>query len=163
MWLARFVPCTLLDRVSFKRGQTECDSRKDNDQERGNHMKGSLCLLSLLVCVALAPRVSASDAEKRLDHSATVLSEIMDTPDKGIPQDLLEKAHCIVIVPGMKQGAVIVGGKFGKGYISCRRAGSGWSAPGAVRIEGGSVGLQIGGTETDVVLLGVNENGANKL
>lgn len=91
------------------------------------------------------------------------MSEIMATPDKGIPQDLLEKAHCIVIVPGMKQGAFIVGGKFGKGYISCRKAGSGWSAPGTVRIEGGSIGLQIGGSETDVVLLVMNESGSNKL
>lgn len=127
-------------------------------------MKGSLCTLALLAWAALAPSVSAlSDTEKRLDEAATVLSEIMATPDKGIPQDLLEKAHCIVIVPGMKQGAFIVGAKFGKGYISCRRAGSGWSAPGTVRIEGGSLGFQIGGSETDVVLLVLNESGANKL
>ena len=111
-------------------------------------MKRSLCMLSLLACTALAPSLSAlSEGEKRLDQAATVLSEIMATPDKGIPQDLLEKAHCIVIVPGMKQAAFIVGGKYGKGYISCRsKAGGGWSAPGTVRIEGGSLGLQIGGS-----------------
>lgn len=127
-------------------------------------MKGSLCTLALLAWAALAPSVSAlSDTEKRLDEAATVLSEIMATPDKGIPQDLLEKAHCIVIVPGMKQGAFIVGAKFGKGYISCRRAGSGWSAPGTVRIQGGSVGFQIGGTETDLILLVMNQSGADKL
>lgn len=88
----------------------------------------------------------------------------MSTPDKGIPQDLLEKAHCVVIVPGMKKGAFIVGAKYGKGFVSCRgphRAG--WSAPSAIRIEGGSVGFQIGGSETDVVLLVMNEHGANRL
>ena len=128
-------------------------------------MKKSVCLLSLLAWASLAPSVSAlSEAEKRLDQSATVLSEIMATPDKGIPEDLLEKAHCIVIVPGMKQAAFIVGGKYGKGYISCRsKAGSGWSAPGTVRIEGGSLGFQIGGSETDVILLVLNQSGADKL
>jgi lipid-binding SYLF domain-containing protein len=88
----------------------------------------------------------------------------MATPDKAIPQDLLEKAHCIVIVPGLKKGAFIVGGKYGKGYLSCRKKkGVGWSAPGTVRIEGGSVGFQIGGSETDVIMLVMNERGAEKL
>jgi lipid-binding SYLF domain-containing protein len=88
----------------------------------------------------------------------------MGTPDKGIPQDLLEKAHCIVIVPGLKKGAFIVGGKYGKGYLSCRKtSGADWSAPGTVRIEGGSVGFQIGGSETDVILLVMNERGADRL
>jgi lipid-binding SYLF domain-containing protein len=93
-----------------------------------------------------------------------VFSEIMSTPDKGIPQDLLEKSHCIVIVPGLKKGAFIVGGKFGRGFLSCRASNShGWSAPGAVRVEGGSVGFQIGGSETDVVLLVMDARGADKL
>jgi lipid-binding SYLF domain-containing protein len=87
----------------------------------------------------------------------------MGIPEKGIPQDLLDKAHCIVVVPGMKKGAFIVGAKYGKGFMSCRRGGAGWSAPGAVKIEGGSVGLQIGGSETDVVLLVTNEKGADRL
>jgi len=101
---------------------------------------------------------------KRLEESAVVLSEIMDTPDKGIPQDLLDTAYCIVIVPGMKKGAFIVGAQYGKGFLSCRnRNGAGWSAPGAVRIEGGSVGFQIGGSETDVVMLVMNQRGADKL
>ena len=70
----------------------------------------------------------------------------MATPDKGIPQDLLEKAHCIIIVPGMKQAAFVVGGKFGRGYAVCRRNNAGWGAPAAVRVEGGSFGFQIGGS-----------------
>jgi lipid-binding SYLF domain-containing protein len=106
----------------------------------------------------------AQDAEpiKRLGEAAAVFSEIMATPDKGIPQDLLEKAHCIVIVPGLKTGAFIVGGKYGKGYLSCR-TGKNWSAPGTIRIEGGSVGLQIGGSETDLVMLVMNDRGADRL
>ena len=119
----------------------------------------------LFVFLALTP-LFATDPEpvKRLEEAAAVFSEIMATPDKGIPQDLLEKAHCIVIVPGLKKGAFIVGGKYGKGYLSCRnKSGEGWSAPGTVRIEGGSVGLQIGGSETDVIMLVMNERGADRL
>jgi SH3 domain-containing YSC84-like protein 1 len=120
---------------------------------------------SLCVFLALTPLL-AKDSEpvKRLEEAAAVFSEIMETPDKGIPQDLLEKAHCIVIVPGLKKGAFIVGGKYGKGYLSCRKkSGSGWSAPGTVRVEGGSVGFQIGGSETDVIMLVMNERGADRL
>jgi lipid-binding SYLF domain-containing protein len=88
----------------------------------------------------------------------------MGTPDKGIPQDLLERAHCIVIVPGLKTAGFIVGGKYGKGYLSCRsKSGSGWSAPATVRIEGGSVGFQIGGSETDLIMLVMNSGGEDKL
>ncbi len=105
----------------------------------------------------------AGDAPKRLDASADVLTEIMSAPDKGIPQDLLAKAECIVVVPGLKKGAFIVGGKYGKGFMLCRKAGAGWSAPAAIRVEGGSFGLQIGGSETDVVLLVMNQGGAKKL
>jgi lipid-binding SYLF domain-containing protein len=103
------------------------------------------------------------DAPQRLDAAADVITEIMATPDKGIPQDLLEKAECIVVVPGLKKGAFIVGAKYGKGFMLCRKAGAGWSAPGSVRVEGGSVGFQIGGSETDVVLLVMNHGGASKL
>jgi lipid-binding SYLF domain-containing protein len=99
---------------------------------------------------------------QRLNEAATVFSEVMDAPDKGIPQDLLEKANCIVIVPGLKKGAFIVGAKYGKGFVSCRQAGR-WSSPGAVKVEGGSVGFQIGGSETDVILLVMNKRGADRL
>jgi len=105
----------------------------------------------------------ASDAPKRLDAAADVMTEMMAAPDKGIPLDLLEKAQCIVIVPGLKKGAFIVGGKYGKGFMECRKASAGWSAPAAVRIEGGSFGLQIGGSATDVVLLVMNQGGVKKL
>ncbi len=101
---------------------------------------------------------------QRLDDAATVISEIMDTPDKGIPQDLLDKAQCIIIVPGLKKGAFILGGKYGKGVVSCRKSGgTGWTAPASIRVEGGSVGFQIGGSESDVVMLLMNERGMQKL
>lgn len=107
---------------------------------------------------------AAGDAAKRLDDSAEMLTDIMSAPDKGIPQDLLEKAQCIVVVPGLKKGAFIVGAKYGKGFMLCRKSsGVGWSAPAAIRIEGGSFGFQIGGSETDVVMLVNSESGAKKL
>jgi SH3 domain-containing YSC84-like protein 1 len=107
---------------------------------------------------------AAADAPKRLGDAADVLTEIMSAPDKGIPQDLLAKSECIVIVPGLKKGAFIVGAKYGKGFMSCRKkSGVGWSAPGSIRVEGGSFGFQIGGSETDVVLLVMNQGGAKKL
>jgi lipid-binding SYLF domain-containing protein len=106
---------------------------------------------------------AANDARERLDASADVMTEIMSAPDKGIPQDLLRKSECLVVVPGVKKAAFIVGAKYGKGFMLCRRAGGGWSAPAAIRIEGGSVGFQIGGSDTDVVLLVMNQGGAKKL
>ena len=121
-------------------------------------------VLGLAALTAVAFSANKEDVARRLKESGVVLSEIMSAQDKSIPQDLLDKAHCIVIVPGLKKGAFIFGGKYGKGFISCRRKGhAGWSAPGAVRIEGGSVGFQIGGSETDVILLVLNARGADRL
>jgi lipid-binding SYLF domain-containing protein len=101
---------------------------------------------------------------KRLNEAAEVFGEIMATPDKAIPQDLIEKARCIVIVPGLKKGAFGIGGEFGRGYAACRKeSGAGWSAPGAVRVEGGSFGFQIGGSSSDLVLLVMNQRGMNRL
>ena len=124
-------------------------------------MRKQIAIGALAVGSLLAKQ---SEPALRLAEAAVVFDEIMKTPDKGIPEDLLSKAHCIVIVPGLKKAAFIVGGKYGKGYMSCRQAsGTGWSAPGTVRIEGGSVGFQIGGSETDAVLLVMNKRGADKL
>jgi lipid-binding SYLF domain-containing protein len=104
-----------------------------------------------------------SDVE-RLNRAAEVFQEVMNAPDKGIPQDLLDKSECVVIVPGLKKAAFVVGGKFGRGFFSCRtRGGHGWSGPAAVRVEGGSFGFQIGGSETDVIMLVMNRRGAERL
>ena len=119
----------------------------------------------LAATLAIAPLL-ANDSEpvKRLDEAAAVFAEIMAAPDRGIPQDMLANAHCIVIVPGLKSAAFLLGGKYGKGYVSCRnKSGTGWSAPGTVRIEGGSAGFQIGGSTTDLIMLVMNERGADKL
>lgn len=105
-----------------------------------------------------------TEAVNRIREATTVFNEIMAAPDKGIPQDLLEKAHCVAIVPGVKKAAFIVGGKYGKGILTCRNLPKGgWSAPATIRMEGGSVGLQIGAGETDVVMLVMNKRGADKL
>jgi lipid-binding SYLF domain-containing protein len=119
----------------------------------------------LAATLAIVPLL-AKDSEpvKRLVEAAAVFSEVMAAPDNGIPEELLANAHCIVIVPGLKTAAFLVGGKYGKGYLSCRNKNRvGWSAPGTVRIEGGSVGFQIGGSTTDLIMLVMNERGADKL
>src|SRR5512142_2791324 len=121
--------------------------------------------LMMVGALVLTPLL-AKDNEpmKRLGEAAAVFSEVMSAPDKGIPQDLLENAHCVVIVPELKTGAFIVGGKYGKGYLLCRnRKGPGWSAPATVRIEGGSFGFQIGGSSTDLIMLVMSARGADKL
>jgi lipid-binding SYLF domain-containing protein len=101
---------------------------------------------------------------ERLDDSAALFNEIMQTSDRAIPQDLLNKSQCIILVPGLKKGGFVLAAKFGRGFVSCRRGGGqGWGPPGAVRIEGGSVGLQLGVSSTDLVLLVMNERGMRKL
>jgi lipid-binding SYLF domain-containing protein len=99
-----------------------------------------------------------------MDEAADIFVETMEMGDQSIPQDLLNKANCAVIIPGMKKAGFIVGGKFGRGYASCRKeGGEGWTAPAAYRVEGGSVGFQIGGSETDIIMLVMNEKGKDKL
>jgi SH3 domain-containing YSC84-like protein 1 len=127
-------------------------------------MRLRITVLMALAASSLMLAREKSKTAQRLDDAADVIKEVMETPDKGIPQELLDKSQCIVIVPGLKKGAFILGGKYGKGFVSCRReGGQGWTAPGDVRVEGGSVGFQIGGAETDVVLLVMNERGMKKL
>ena len=119
--------------------------------------------LTLLVTTAMmCGAKSESSPQKRITEANEVLREIMRTKDKSIPQDLLEKAQCVGIVPNLKRAGFIIGGKYGKGVIVCRTA-NGWSAPSIVRIEGGSIGLQIGAGETDLVFIVMNERGVDKL
>jgi len=102
--------------------------------------------------------------DDRLDASADTLTDMMRASDHGIPQDLLDKAKCVVVVPGMKKAGFIFGAKYGRGFATCRREhGSGWSAPAAMRVEGGSFGFQIGASETDVALLVMNGDGMKHL
>ncbi|HVZ20493.1 MAG TPA: lipid-binding SYLF domain-containing protein [Vicinamibacterales bacterium] len=112
--------------------------------------------------VAAGSALRADD--ERLQTAATVLTEMTSAPDNDIPASLMQKAKCVVVIPGVKKAALGVGGQYGRGYIACRRdVSGGWSAPGAIRIEGGSIGFQIGGSDTDVILLVLNDRGADRL
>jgi lipid-binding SYLF domain-containing protein len=119
------------------------------------------------MAIGCAPLVAADEKSKtaeRLDDAATLFSEVMATPDRSIPQDLLAKANCMVLVPGLKKAAFGIGGKYGRGFAVCRAAGgTGWGPPAAIRIEGGSIGFQIGVSSSDVVLLVMNARGMKKL
>jgi SH3 domain-containing YSC84-like protein 1 len=111
-------------------------------------------LLAFVLFLSLGSTIASADtAAERLAESATVLKEILDAPDKGIPDDLLAKAQCVVVVPGVKKVGFVVGGKYGRGFLVCRKTNGDWGAPAALRIEGGSVGFQIGASETDVIML----------
>jgi SH3 domain-containing YSC84-like protein 1 len=127
---------------------------------------------TLVAVLAVAGSISAAafaadreiKVDDRLDASADALKDMMRASDRGIPHDLLDKARCVVVVPGMKKAGFIFGAKYGRGFAVCRRHdGSGWSAPAAMRVEGGSVGFQIGASETDVVLLVMNDGGMRHL
>jgi lipid-binding SYLF domain-containing protein len=122
----------------------------------------------LMTALLAGGAVFASDANKpeavaRIDEAKTVFTEIMGADDKGIPQDLLAKANCIAIIPGVKKAAFLVGGNFGKGVLMCRAKNGGWSNPATLRLEGGSFGFQAGASETDMVLLVMNQAGADRL
>jgi lipid-binding SYLF domain-containing protein len=121
--------------------------------------------LLVIAAIAITPLLAKDhESAKRLNDSAQVFSEVMSAPDKGIPQDLLDHAQCIVIVPDLKTAAFFFGAKYGKGFLVCRNhGGMGWSSPAAVRIEGGSVGFQIGGSSTDLIMLVMNHRGVEKL
>lgn len=129
-------------------------------------MKNTIILLIASVVGASEVYGSgSSEHRKRLLEAELVLHEAMATsPDQAIPQGLLDHAQCAVIVPGLKHGAFVFGARYGKGYISCRnKSGVGWTAPGAIRIEGGSFGFQVGGSETDIVMLVMNQRGVDRL
>ena len=121
-------------------------------------------MFSALV-LTVAQIAVASDHEQDVDRTqraGQVFKEIMDTPDKGIPHDLLESAKCIAIIPGDKKFAFIFGGSYGRGLVTCRTA-RGWSAPLFIAIDGGSVGYQIGGSSTDIVMLFMNDHALHSL
>jgi len=114
-------------------------------------MKKMCLTLALMFSFGAIAIAQDGDEVKRIGEAKTVFQEIMASPDKGIPRDLLEKAHCVVIVPSAKRAGFIVGGQYGVGVVTCRAAAAtgGWSGPSTVKIEGGSFGPQIGGGETD--------------
>lgn len=129
-------------------------------------MRMRLLTFTLAAALAGAPLFAADEPKfiERFDDSVALFGEIMATPDRSIPQDLLRKSACLVVVPGLKKGAFVVGAKYGRGFAVCRGAGGrGWGPPAAIIIEGGSFGIQIGVSSTDVILLVMNERGMKKL
>lgn len=127
---------------------------------RWNHLL-SFGICSLLMVSPMSSAASA-DTPERLTAAVETLNSLTEAPDKGIPADLLKKAQCVVVVPSLKSAALGIGGEYGRGFASCRTA-SGWSGPAGVKVEGGSVGFQIGGSETEVVLLVMNKKGMDRL
>jgi lipid-binding SYLF domain-containing protein len=134
------------------------------NSEKDNPMFKRLLILSTVFLIGSQVAL-ASDHEDdvaRTEKSAQVFREIMSTPDKGIPHDLLDKAKCIAIIPGDKKFAFIFGGNYGRGLATCRTA-HGWSAPMFIAIDGGSVGYQIGGSSTDIIMLFMNDHALHSL
>jgi lipid-binding SYLF domain-containing protein len=119
----------------------------------------------LAITAALVPALLAeTEADKRLGAAADLMTDMMNASDKGVPQDLLNRSECVVLVPGLKKAAFVIGAKFGRGFAMCRRAnGTGWTAPAAIRVEGGSFGFQLGASEQDVLLLVMNMTGMKRL
>lgn len=117
-----------------------------------------LCALALLAVPLSALAQDRAKDNERLTSSEAVINEIMATPDKGIPETILARASCVVVVPSYKKGAFVVGAEYGQGVATCRTP-NGWSAPVFVKLEGGSFGWQIGGQSTDLVLLAMNQRG----
>ncbi len=123
----------------------------------------SLFLLLLIAPTALAGGAERADEVQRLKRATEVFKEIMRIPEKGIPGDLLDKAECVAIVPGLKKGGLGIGGRYGKGVVMCRKSDRSWSAPSFLTVEGGSIGLQIGFQQIDLVMLVMNREGMEKL
>ena len=126
-------------------------------------MKKAIVVLAMLSLGTLCWAGSArEDATDRLNNATAVLHEIMGMPDKGIPEEVLEHAKCVAVIPHMVKGGFVFGAKGGKGVATCRTA-DGWSAPAFITISGGSWGLQIGVEAVDLVLIIQNEKGMQKL
>jgi lipid-binding SYLF domain-containing protein len=125
-------------------------------------MKKLAVFCGLCLCATSAFAELSKNEVKRLGDATAVLSELRGTPDRGIPEDLWNKAQCVLVIPSMKKAAFLIGGETGSGVMSCRRA-DGWSAPVFMRLAKGSFGLQIGAEEVDLVLLVMNRTGADKL
>ena len=123
-------------------------------------------ILPLLCIVGLSASAFASSGkatlDERLESSRIIINDIMNTPDQGIPSSIMKQATCVAVVPGLKKAAFLFGGQYGQGVVTCR-TGHGWSAPAFIRMAGGSFGLQIGGQDTDLVLVAVNDRGMQDL
>lgn len=125
-------------------------------------LRKTIVAVSCAAVVQFVPGVAAADTSSRLAAAAETLNSLSNAADREIPADLLRKAHCVVVIPSLKSGAFIVGAEYGRGFASCRTD-AGWSAPAAIKVEAGSVGFQIGGSESEVVMLIMNRKGVDRL
>ena len=125
----------------------------------------TVVMIPVLVLLAASLSWGQTKEADRLSAAATAFQEIMDTPDSSVPTDLLERCECIAIIPSMKKGGFILGGRYGKGLVSCRRdEGKGpWGPPAMIALGGGSFGLQIGVAAVDVVMLVMHRDGIDSL
>ena len=122
-------------------------------------------LVTLLCVAGMAASAFAADKatlDHRLESSRLILNEIMAAPDQGIPSAIMKQATCVAVIPGLLKAAFVLGGDYGQGVVTCR-TGHGWSAPAFIRMAGGSFGLQIGGQQTDLVMVAVNDRGMQDL
>jgi SH3 domain-containing YSC84-like protein 1 len=144
-----------------------------NRMHLAKNKQWSICFLTSMLMVSGgsstvgAPSAHASETKEaeRLGRAAEVLKEIMDAPDQALPRDLLDRSCCLVVIPTMVKGGLLIGGRYGKGVVACRKdLGSGeWGSPSMVTLGGGSFGLQIGGAAVDVVMLVMNPSGIDRL
>src|SRR5205085_12488591 len=118
----------------------------------------TLCGAAVMAATISGLAQDKTKLDERLTSAQAVMNEIMATPDKGIPSQILSGAKCVAVIPGYKKGALVVGAQYGQGAATCRTP-NGWSAPVFVKLEGGSLGWQIGGQSTDLVLIAMNQNG----
>src|SRR5205809_2377808 len=130
----------------------------------GDMMRRTIGVIGALVFAAAAASANglSSKETKRIEEAAAVLKEIHAVPDKNIPQELWQKAECVIVVPSMKKAAFVIGGEYGKGLMSCRKGGA-WTAPVFMEVGKGSWGLQIGAQSIDLILLVMNDRGMDKL
>ncbi len=119
-----------------------------------------LCLTAVVTMPALAADVQKLD--HRIESAQMALHEIMDAPDRGLPEGVASHATCVAVIPGYKKGAFVVGAQYGQGVVSCR-TGHGWSAPAFIQLTGASFGFQAGGESTDLILIATTHNGFERL
>lgn len=126
-----------------------------------------LWILALATAVSASALYAADEKaakeRERLDSATAVIKELEQTPDKGIPDEIVSRAKCVAVVPSLKKGAIVFGGQYGQGFATCRTKAGGWSAPAPIRMAGGSWGLQIGGSASDIVMVAVNDKGMQDL
>ena len=145
------------------RVREECAFLQGSLSRRWDAGLGRWVLPPLLIVFMAGPVAGKPKVEKRLAEAASVLEETLDSVDQGIASKLLSRASCVGVFPSVWKGAFIVGGRYGKGVVSCRKSDNDWSAPANFLIEGGNFGFQIGGQATDIVLLFLNEKSVRRL